>query len=515
MIDDERSSVSRPLSEWDTHLPHLWHGFQVYAERGTAPVATAEWRPPPLRGRGGLHAWWSPLLHATIYGMGTSAPISLLAQMLDDPDHLAVDPRAQLIRDWWGEALDAFVAWGYATHVDDRVQQLLLYSGDSDREYGRTSQYTDEQLEAIAAARGLSFDGGYDRLHLVPHALSWTVGEPAREIPRISEGGDGASVHLTCASFTAWPVALRTEPTLQGKLVDVTIDGYGDIGRFVVPANPLEHLPHLLCESTVQVAQSVGIGSLGSSVVAAGGTPMTFDPSLEASLSPSASRDIAADDVGVGPALARAIDACSARMMGDPYWAFLALTGKVELQVRDLLAWQLQVDYCNSHGLVAAREYQRCDLAVLDGAVPVALLEAKALYVFDLVTPATLKEYVGALKADADKARSLAHQLGHPQARLALLVLTTHFGGEVGSDQLRWVKYGKAHNQVLRRIEKQGSVSPTEFMAAEGTDRLRAVLDSSGWDKHDTVLAHSTFDGINVTINAHLRVSPSAVEPMA
>ncbi len=74
--------------------------------------------------------------------------------------------------------------------------------------------------------------------------------------------------------------------------------------------------------------------------------------------------------------------------------AFLALTSKVELPVRDRLAYAL---FERLPDRLVAREWKRVDLAVLarrPTPFPVMLLEAKALYTFDLVGE---ERWVGAL----------------------------------------------------------------------------------------------------------------------
>src|SRR3954447_11031963 len=89
--------------------------------------------------------------------------------------------------------------------------------------------------------------------------------------------------------------------------------------------------------------------------------------------------------------------------------AFLALTSKIELPIRDRLAYSLyqRLDEC-----LVAREWKRVDLAVLsdDGKTPVMLLEAKALFTFDLIGddvwvdrfPQKVREDVKALRARTD-----------------------------------------------------------------------------------------------------------------
>lgn len=67
--------------------------------------------------------------------------------------------------------------------------------------------------------------------------------------------------------------------------------------------------------------------------------------------------------------------------------AYLAYTGKVELFVRDELAWALQKGYqaAGSRGSIG-REHEQVDLVAFDQTdKPVKLLQAKAMYVGDLL----------------------------------------------------------------------------------------------------------------------------------
>ena len=86
--------------------------------------------------------------------------------------------------------------------------------------------------------------------------------------------------------------------------------------------------------------------------------------------------------------------------------AFLAATSKVELPIRDRLAWTLQRTL--GEEFAVAREWRRADLAVLAGDGVVAQLEAKALYSFNVLQPANRKAYLDRLVADAAKMAALA-----------------------------------------------------------------------------------------------------------
>lgn len=88
--------------------------------------------------------------------------------------------------------------------------------------------------------------------------------------------------------------------------------------------------------------------------------------------------------------------------------AYLALTSKIERPLQDRLAWSLHTQF---PGLVVAREWKRADLAILDAdaSAPLVLLEAKAMYTFDVAgdgVPNTAK-YVNRMRLDIGKAAKL------------------------------------------------------------------------------------------------------------
>ncbi len=86
--------------------------------------------------------------------------------------------------------------------------------------------------------------------------------------------------------------------------------------------------------------------------------------------------------------------------------AFLAATSKVELPIRDRLAWALQ--RALGADFTVSREWRRADLAVLENDGVVAQLEAKALYAFNVLQPANRLAYLNRLVADAVKMAALA-----------------------------------------------------------------------------------------------------------
>ncbi len=82
----------------------------------------------------------------------------------------------------------------------------------------------------------------------------------------------------------------------------------------------------------------------------------------------------------------------------DNELAYLALTGKVERQILDRLAWRLY-----GEELIPAREWNRRDLVLLQGSDVLAALEAKAFYSFDVLAVRSFDKYKRFIWADIEK----------------------------------------------------------------------------------------------------------------
>ncbi len=129
--------------------------------------------------------------------------------------------------------------------------------------------------------------------------------------------------------------------------------------------------------------------------------------------------------------------------------AYLALTSKPEFQVRDRLAWRLH--QVLDGGLLVAREWRRCDLAILEGDKPIALIEFKATHTSDVgwgaaagVGPRAafaLKHgattyFEALIRADVRKARAR-----DPDAAVYVIVILTHVSDPVPRALASVVKY--------------------------------------------------------------------------
>ena len=102
--------------------------------------------------------------------------------------------------------------------------------------------------------------------------------------------------------------------------------------------------------------------------------------------------------------------------------AYLALTQKVEHTVRDMLAFQLHRLLSKRKGILVCREWRRTDLAILQDHQPRLLLEAKAIYTFDITKNGAEHPYPQQLAEDIEKAENL----GNEQTEILALLLATH-----------------------------------------------------------------------------------------
>ncbi|GEO93582.1 hypothetical protein [Kocuria flava] len=196
--------------------------------------------------------------------------------------------------------------------------------------------------------------------------------------------------------------------------------------------------------------------------------------------------EITADD------LARALEgAASSFAPGE--LAYLALTSKVELPLRDRLAWSL---YTSRPDLVIAREWhrkgKRIDLALLNrGATPIALVEAKALYSFDVVTPdrANVRKYTRMVEADMAKAFKLLD--GHSAPVFALVLITHPMG--VPPDLGGVIKYRPGIETALTRAT-QGDIRTGAWAT------LSSALEPMGPAVYGSLMAGKAF-GVEVIVD--------------
>jgi hypothetical protein len=124
----------------------------------------------------------------------------------------------------------------------------------------------------------------------------------------------------------------------------------------------------------------------------------------------------------------------------DGELAYLALTSKIELPIRDRLAFMLKRDL-DKEGYVVAREWpsgnrNRVDIAILKNGAPVALIELKALYAFDIVRD-KIKKYINEVKKDEDSSLVVMENA----KGVYMILLATLPEKDGGSEMKKVIKY--------------------------------------------------------------------------
>jgi hypothetical protein len=147
----------------------------------------------------------------------------------------------------------------------------------------------------------------------------------------------------------------------------------------------------------------------------------------------------------------------------DNHLAYLALTSKIEIPIRDKLAHTL---YKNLHDkkINVAREWPgksgRSDIALLDNNNPKAIIEVKAFYTFDLIKK-NAADYINEVKKDIDKAKEAAND----DTEIYALLLATHpHNVPEHSDAIKYYKsiqnmYKSNENEATHRTNAVNNVS--------------------------------------------------------
>jgi hypothetical protein len=152
--------------------------------------------------------------------------------------------------------------------------------------------------------------------------------------------------------------------------------------------------------------------------------------------------------------------------------AFLALTSKIELPVRDRLAYRLLERMRPTDRI--AREYKRSDIACLQGSgQPCAIIELKACYSVDLVENADV--WADFVKRDLEKAARLAKHSDANGCACIGVLLITHPRGVVTRDYKDTIKYTALINRAI-----DGPRRSPKVVRAMAEERIRPLLAKIG-----------------------------------
>lgn len=186
-----------------------------------------------------------------------------------------------------------------------------------------------------------------------------------------------------------------------------------------------------------------------------------------------------------------ALHTVAGRVDGDEL-AYLALTSKIELPVRDRLAWALQERW-GPRGFVVAREWSRADIAILQTGSPEVLLEAKAFYGFNVARGMPPEhEYSKKMLGDVKKACKL-----NPDAETFVLALSTTPLDPVPASLNKTIKYDGYINRSLANF------GGGEAVLHEAREHVGARLPVLGETTHVEAVRGTAFD-IEVVVDAWL-----------
>jgi hypothetical protein len=186
------------------------------------------------------------------------------------------------------------------------------------------------------------------------------------------------------------------------------------------------------------------------------------------------------------PAVVSALDDMQSEGHHQEECSWIAGTGKAELYVRDRLGATLAKKYPE---VIVAREWgkNKHDLAILNNqALPIAVLEGKHLFDFDLFVPSYREKYRQSILKDREKlaASDAGQQL--------VSLLMTSFVGEVPSNLAMVFKYSIGSNKYF----KKHGLGSTQLAVGEANRFLREF----GTVVHERKLSTGRFYGFEVCV---------------
>jgi hypothetical protein len=161
--------------------------------------------------------------------------------------------------------------------------------------------------------------------------------------------------------------------------------------------------------------------------------------------------------------------------------AYLALTQKVEHAVRDKLAYLLHLSLEDKPSLLVCREWLRADLAIIQHEDPLLVLEAKAIYSFDLINEGCESNIAKLVEDDLKKATKFAHtdSIARPLEALAL-VIATHPNTAPSDDFKQAVKYHRAVKKHANELNNYQAACSIMDQKMNGFELLHSQQISAG-----------------------------------
>lgn len=181
----------------------------------------------------------------------------------------------------------------------------------------------------------------------------------------------------------------------------------------------------------------------------------------------------------------------SSNSFGENELAYLSLTSKNELVIRDRIAYKLHVELKNS---IVVREYSvkginsRIDLAILENDNIKDIIELKSMYTFDAVDG--LDKFIDSVNRDFAKNSSLKNNTTNQFA----IVIGTHPRSLPSEKYKNFVKY---YNSIKRYMKK---ISSDRVLIDIMDRKLRSAFEKDKYEVKDIIINAGNAFGVDVDI---------------
>jgi hypothetical protein len=175
-------------------------------------------------------------------------------------------------------------------------------------------------------------------------------------------------------------------------------------------------------------------------------------------------------------------------------WSYLMLTSKVELPIRDLIAWRLHERLDPDY--IVSREWKRCDLAILSKeGFPLFLIEFKACYHFDLYREKNFENFREKLESDFTKSKNMIERLGDPRIEFLNVLLVTKPKNVIKEALKNVVKYSANINNTLLKVDS------LEILDIHGKDNLEGNFNLI---QHSALLRDGNVYNVKCDLDAYI-----------
>ena len=181
----------------------------------------------------------------------------------------------------------------------------------------------------------------------------------------------------------------------------------------------------------------------------------------------------------------------SVYLFGENELAYLSLTSKNELVIRDKIAYKLHLELKSS---IVAREYSvkginsRIDLAILENSNIKDVIELKSMYTFDALDG--LDKFIDSVYRDFYKNSSLKNNITNQFA----IIIGTHPKNVPNENYKDFVKY---YNSIKRYMKK---VSTDKVLIEIMDKKLRNAFEKDKYEVRDIIMNVGNVFGVDVDI---------------